>query len=254
MNPSHFSFIRTSKTYLPQYDVLLEKADAFRIWPEFILQDKVNIKYWEDLYVEFPLYQFFLTDQQEVVGNGNCVPLSLTAEEVSHLPEGGWDWALERAFLDKKAGKKPNTLCVLQLGINKGYQGQGVSDTLVRFMKAIAKEQQFTQFIAPIRPHGKQQYPLQTMENYVSWTNAEGLPFDSWIQTHCKNGAQIDKICAKARQVEGTVQQWERWTKQSFQSSGKYIVDFALNPIEIDLEHNIGRYTEPHVWMKYSVE
>ncbi|WP_353162414.1 GNAT family N-acetyltransferase [Myroides odoratus] len=250
---SHFSFIRTSKTYLPQYDVLLEKVDAFSVWPEFILQDKVNIKYWEDLYVEFPLYQFFLMDKQEVVGNGNCVPLSLTAEEIEHLPAEGWDWALERAFLDKQAGKKPNTLCALQIGVNPVYQGQGISGLLVRFMKAIAKEQGFEHFILPIRPNLKHQYPLQSMEEYSRWTNEEGWPFDPWIRTHCKNGATIVSVCAKAMHVEGSIQEWEHWTNRSFQSSGTYVIDFALNPIEIDLERKIGRYIEPNVWMKYTL-
>lgn len=254
MNRTHFSFIRTSKTYLPQYDVLLEKVDAFSVWPEFILQDKVNLKYWEDLYVEFPLYQFFLMDGQEVVGNGNCVPLSLSEEEMQNLPDEGWDWALERAFLDKQAGKKPNTLCALQLGINKTYQGQGISKTLIQFMKAIAKEQQVATLILPIRPNKKYQYPLQSMDNYITWTNEEGLPFDPWIRTHYKNGAELVKVCTKAMQVEGTIQEWEHWTGRSFQSSGSYVIDFALNPIEIDLEQQKGSYIEPNVWMKYQIQ
>ncbi|WP_158963600.1 GNAT family N-acetyltransferase [Myroides fluvii] len=251
---SHFSFIRTSKTYLPQYDVLLEKVNAYSEWPTFILQDKVNVKYWEDLYVEFPLYQFFLVDGQEVVGNGNCVPLSLTAAELDNLPAEGWDWALERAFLDRQAGKTPNVLCALQIGVNPAYQGKGISNTLVRFMKAIAKEQQVDSFILPIRPNRKYQYPLQQMEDYIMWKNEDGWPFDPWIRTHCKNGATLVKVCSKAMFVEGSVQEWEQWTNRSFQSSGNYVIDFALNPIEIDIEKNIGRYIEPNVWMKYALD
>ncbi|MBB1138059.1 GNAT family N-acetyltransferase [Myroides sp. WP-1] len=253
MNSSRFSFIRTSKTYLPQYDVLLEKVYAYSVWPEFILQDKVNIRYWEDLYVDFPLYQFFLIDGQEVVGNGNCVPLSLTEDELNDLPEEGWDWALERAFLDKQAGKKPTVLCALQMGINPAYQGQGISNQLIGFMKAIAKEQQLDTFILPLRPNKKHQYPLQSMEQYIQWTNKEGWPFDPWIRTHCKNGAEVVKVCTKAMLVEGSVQEWEQWTNHSFQASGQYIIDFALNPIEINIERNIGTYVEPNVWMRYNV-
>lgn len=251
---SHFSFIRTSKTYLPQYDVLLEKVYAYSVWPEFIVQDAVNIKYWEELYVEFPLYQFFLLDGQEVVGNGNCVPLSLTTAELQNLPDEGWDWALERAFLDKQAGKKPNTLCALQIGINPSYQGRGISHTLVRFMKAIAQEQRFNHFILPIRPTVKHQYPLQTMEEYIKWKDENGQAFDPWIRTHEKNGATVIKVCTKAMQVEGSVREWEQWTNRSFQSSGRYVIDFALNPIKIELESNKGTYIEPNVWMKYALE
>ncbi|WP_410880106.1 GNAT family N-acetyltransferase [Myroides sp. DW712] len=250
---SHFSFIRTSKTYLPQYDVLLEKVNAYSVWPEFILQDRMNVKYWEELYVEFPMYQFFLLDGQEVVGNGNCVPLSLTEEELQHLPKEGWDWALERAFLDKQAGKKPNTLCALQIGINPSYQGQGISGMLVRFMKAIAQEQRFNHFILPIRPTLKHRYPLQSMQEYIRWKNEKEQTYDPWIRTHEKNGAHIVNVCSKAMAVEGTVQEWERWTRQSFQSSGHYVIDFALNPIEIDLEKNKGTYIEPNVWMQYEL-
>lgn len=251
---SHFSFIRTSKTYLPQYDVLLEKVYAYSVWPEFILQDQINLDYWEELYVEFPMYQFFMMDGQEVVGNGNCVPLSLTKEELAQLPDEGWDWALERAFLDQQAGKKFNTLCALQIGVNPAYQGKGISQYLVRFMKALAKEQQMDDFILPIRPTLKHRYPLQKMEDYVTWKNEKGQAFDPWIRTHEKNGAKVMKVCAKAMYVEGNVQEWEQWTNRSFQTSGHYVIDFALNPIEIDLENNRGTYIEPNVWMKYNLD
>ncbi|UVD79924.1 GNAT family N-acetyltransferase [Myroides albus] len=234
--------------------MLLEKVDALNVWPEYILNDRINMEYWERIYYEFPLFQFFLMDGDVLVANGNCVPLYLTKSERQNLSDRGWDWALEKAFIDKDKQSKVNTLCALQIAVNKNYQGQGISKLLLRFMKAIAREQKLKDFILPIRPSMKHLYPLQRMEDYMQWINEKGQPYDSWIRTHLNNGAKIVKVCKESMFVDGTVKQWEEWTGYTFQSSGKYIIPFALNPIEISIETNRGVYIEPNVWMQYNLD
>lgn len=227
------------------------QVDAFSIWPDYILADTINQQYWERLYSEFPEYQFFLMDGDKVVGNGNCVPLHLSKEENANLPDGGWDWALEKSFLDREKGLEPNALCALQIGLNKEYQGKGISSQLIMCMKDIALSKNFMSFILPIRPNQKSQFPLIPVESYIEWTNEMGLPYDAWIRTHVKNGAEIVKVCKRSMYVSASIQEWELWTNLRFQSSGDYILPFLLNPIQVDLTVQNGIYIEPNVWMRY---
>ena len=44
---------------------------------------------------------------------------------------------------------------------------------------------------------------------------------------------------------------WEKWTGLSFPESGRYVVQGALQPIEIDLESDRGVYYDPNVWMQH---
>lgn len=229
------------------------QVEAFNIWPDYILADTINQQYWERLYSEFPEYQFFLMDGDKVVGNGNCVPLHLSKEENANLPDGGWDWALEKAFLDSEKGIEPNALCALQIGLNKEYQGKGISSQLVVCMKDIALSKIFMSFILPIRPNQKSQFPLIPMESYIQWTNEIGLPYDAWIRTHVKNGAEVVKVCKRSMYVSENIKEWERWSNLRFQSTGDYILPFLLNPIRIDLNTQNGMYVEPNVWMRYSL-
>lgn len=234
-----------------QYDNLLKQLDDFNIWPEYILNDTVNLTYWEAIYTQFKDYQFFLMDGDTVVGNGNCIALHLTESEAKNLNDGGWDWALKKAFSDLEDNLIPNTLCGLQIGIHKDYQGKGISRKLVQQMKSIAVDRDFNHFILPIRPNQKSNYPLISMEEYIKWKTVEGLPYDAWIRTHLKSGAELVNICSHSMYVEGTVEEWEQWTGLHFQTSGSYTLPFALNPIQINLEENKGVYIEPNIWMRY---
>lgn len=169
------------------------------------------------------------------------------------VPDEGWDWALEKAFLDREKDLEPNALCALQIGLNKEYQGKGISSHLVVCMKNIALSKNFKSFILPIRPNQKSQFPLIPMESYIQWANEIGLPYDAWIRTHVKNGAEVVKVCKRSMYVSENIKEWERWSNLRFQSTGDYILPFLLNPIRIDLNTQNGIYVEPNVWMRYSL-
>jgi hypothetical protein len=57
----------------------------------------------------------------------------------------------------------------------------------------------------------------------------------------------------KALVVTGKVSEWEEWTGMSFPESGPYVVPGALQPVQMDLEQNVGRYEDPNVWMRHPV-
>ena len=84
-------------------------------------------------------------------------------------------------------------------------------------------------------------------------TTPDGLPFDAWMRVHVRLGARIVSICHKAFWVRNTVAAWEKWTGLSFQQSGPYIIQGALNPIEIDCDADTGVYCEPNVWMHHRI-
>ncbi|MCC9043526.1 N-acetyltransferase [Myroides sp. M-43] len=229
------------------------QVDQFNVWPAYVLADKVNLKYWPAIYELFADCQFYLLEGEVVVGNGNCIALHLSETELANLPDRGWDWALEKSVLDYNKGLVPNTLCALQIGLNKEYQGKGISNQLISYMKSIALKMSLDAFILPIRPNLKTNFPLIAMDQYIKWTNKEGLPYDAWVRTHVKGGANIVKVCSESMIVKGTVKEWESWTGLTFQSSGEYLLPVLLNPITIDLANDRGIYIEPNVWMQYDL-
>jgi hypothetical protein len=40
--------------------------------------------------------------------------------------------------------------------------------------------------------------------------------------------------------ITGTVSEWEGWTDMRFPESGAYVVEGALQPVEMDLERDLG--------------
>jgi GNAT superfamily N-acetyltransferase len=222
------------------------------IWPEFMLNDPVANEYFFALYSSFPAFQYRLIDGDEVVGAGNAIPLYWDAP-LSELPDAGWDWALATGFAQQKEGIKPNLLCALSITINPRYQGKGISGEMVKAMKNITREHGLDALILPVRPNAKHQHPHMPMSSYMHLQRDDNLPQDPWLRVHTRLGAAIIKECPQSMTIPGTIEQWTKWTGRQFPASGSYIIDGALVPVKIDLEHNLGLYIEPNVWMVHSV-
>lgn len=217
-------------------------------WPEFMLHDPVSDACWEDLFTYFPEYQLALLEGDDIIGYASSIPLSLDPEKME-LDERGWDWALEKGFEDSKAGGEATVLCGLQIGINPQCKGKGISSVLIEGMRNVAMQKGYKALVLPVRPTLKHKYPLVDMEDYITWKDRNNLPFDPWMRAHVKFGARIVKVCPRAMYIPGTLAEWEAWTGLSFQTSGKYIVEGALAPVEVSLEKKRAEYTEPNVWM-----
>jgi hypothetical protein len=91
------------------------------------------------------------------------------------------------------------------------------------------------------------------MEEYVAWKGNDGLPFDPWLRVHVRMGAHVVKVCHRSMEIRGTLDQWAKWTGQSFPKSGGYVVPGALNSVIIDVENGFGVYIEPNVWLSHSL-
>jgi hypothetical protein len=247
MNHYHYS------TYARRPDLVAgARSVNSSAWPEFMFHDAVADRLWDRLEGTFADYQTLWFDENErVVAVGNTVPLVWNGA-LDQLPTG-WDDAFERAVHDTDAGREPTTLCAIQATVDRSLQGNGLSRMVLRGMRHRAAEAGLAALIAPVRPTLKSQYPLTPMERYMHWTQPDGSPFDPWLRTHWRLGAQIVKVGEPSMLIEGTIGEWEAWTKLRFPETGQYIVPGALNPIAIDVETDRGRYIEPNVWMQHAV-
>jgi GNAT superfamily N-acetyltransferase len=224
------------------------------VWPEFMLHDQVANELWRELLDRFAEYQFALYDSwnERVAGMGNSFPLKWD-EPLEHLPEEGWDWAFQEAVKNHKEGVRPNLHCAIQIILRRDYQGQGLSDAMVDAVREVTKSQGLEALIIPLRPSEKHRYPLISLDDYVTWTNEQGQPFDLWLRVHLRLGAKLIKVCHHSKTIRGTRAEWESWTGMKFPQSGEYVVDRALTPIEMNVESDEGVYVEPNVWIVHKV-
>ena len=224
-------------------------------WPEFMLHDPVANGF-PDLYAKLPEYQFVLIDREtdEVVSIGNSVPLYFDGNP-EDLPDDGWDWAMTKGLDDLAQGRTCNLQSALQVVVFGDQRGRGISSRSVQAMKDIGQRHGLKGMIAPVRPSRKCDYPLTPIERYIKWTRPEDeLPFDPWLRVHARSGACIIKPCPTAMRIEGSVAEWESWTKMCFPESGEYFVHGALVPVTIDVESDRGLYIEPNVWVYHDFE
>ncbi|MEA2096068.1 MAG: GNAT family N-acetyltransferase [Candidatus Cloacimonadota bacterium] len=233
---------------------LIEKGDEIvvQVWPEFMLHDAVANEYFFQLYSAFPEYQFWLVDGKEIVGIGNSIPI-YWKDKLENLPEEGWDWALKKGFDDSKTGIKPNLLCGLSVTINPKFQGKGFSTKMINSMVQIGKRNNLESLIIPVRPTQKKQYSELSMDDYIIQRRDDGLLSDPWLRIQEKLGGKIIKVCSKAMDIRGSVQDWKNWTGLDFPQSGNYKIDGALKQVDIYLENDEGIYIEPNVWVAHEL-
>lgn len=243
-----YNFVKNIQDHQKLQDKLTSQ-----VWPEFMLQDAVCNRFWFRLFTEFSDFQFTLLEKSKAIGVANSLPLAWH-RSWQELPEEGWDWALEKGFEDSVAGKQANILVGLQIAVHPEYQRKGLSKVILQQLKKVAERSGFSALIIPVRPSQKSHYPLQSIDEYITWRRADGRLFDNWLRVHEKIGGKIIKACKKAMYISGTVSEWETWTDLKFKTSGKYIVPGALVPVQADLHKDLIEYVEPNVWVLHELE
>ena len=222
-------------------------------WPEFMLHDAVANEHWHHLLDSFAEYQLALYDPENdrVAAMANSLPLRWD-EELENLPDGGWDWAFEEAVRQHKQGIAPNLHCAIQVVIHPEYQSQRLSMPMVKKVRSVTKARGLQALIIPVRPSEKSRYPLTSLDDYVTWQNEMGLPFDAWLRVHARLGGRMVKVCHESKTVRGSRAEWEAWTGMKFPQSGRYVIPDTLSPIEMNIDKDEGIYIEPNVWLVHS--
>lgn len=235
-------------------DLSERAADATAdVWPEYNQHGDVLGEYWGGLDEVFPDFQFVLLDEEadEVLAQGHTIPLAWDGTP-GGLPRG-IDGLLEDGFRLAREGGEPNALSACAIEVPPAHQGKAFSRVLIEEMGRIATRHGLAALIAPVRPTLKERYPLTPIERYASWSRPDGLPFDPWIRTHVRLGAEIVRPEPHSLRITGAVAEWEEWTGMAFPESGTYIFPRGLAPLEVDREADRASYWEPNVWMRHAV-
>lgn len=240
---------------------LAERPDLFsqilaleqEVWPTFMRKNPVAARYWERLFRYFPNDQQILIDEREqVVASANAIPVRWDAT-LENLP-AGWDAVLEQGILEYEQELPPIVLSALAILVKPTLRGQAISSRMIKALRHVALTHGFSLLIAPVRPSLKHRYPLIPIQDYVSWTRDDGLPFDPWMRAHVRLRASVLKVAPQSMVILGNIKQWEEWTQMRFPQSGSYVIPEALTPLLISFERDEGRYEEPNVWMQHRIE
>ena len=218
-------------------------------FPEFILADHVWNDSWPYMINDFAEYQLIILDESgALMGMLNTVPFRWdgTSED---LP--GFHDLLKRSINEHQAGIEPNTFSAMQAMTTPDAKGKGISAEIDKASHQLAVSKGFAWSVSPIRPTLKDQYPNFSLEDYANWKNDAGEPFDPWVRVQDRRGGERLKIQEASTVIEGSVTDWQNWTKMSFPVTGNYVVAGAHTLVHIDREQDRGRYEEPHIWYRY---
>jgi GNAT superfamily N-acetyltransferase len=238
-------------TYAERPDLAGRLDELEDVFPEFMHHGDVTNLYWPTFASgRIPEFQLVLYDEaaDTILGRGQTTPFRWDGSPAD-LPDGV-DGVLRRTY---EEGGEPTALSALVAVVSPRAQGRGLSHLIIEGMREVAARHGLTALVAPVRPTLKPRYPLTPLERYLTWRREDGELFDPWLRVHERMGAEILGVCPGSLVATGTVAEWEEWTGMAFPDSGRYVVEGALVPIEIDREHDCGRYVEPNVWMRHSV-
>lgn len=184
-----------------------------------------------------------------LVAAGWGVPIAWD-ETADDLPDGYSD-ALARALTGCREGITPDTMVVCAAQVRPDAGRSGLAVALLDGLIATARAVGLSRVVAPLRPTAMHRYPLTPIEDYATWTRADGSAFDPWLRTHLRMGAQLLGTRPNSQTFTGTVQQWQEWSGLDLPGDGAYVVVDALAPLYVDQAANRATCTEPTIWVRH---
>ena len=240
-----YSFSELSPTLVDQYKTTVRSA-----FPDIIFQSEVVKNSCDKIQNYFPEFQIYYVDEDDqLIGFINAIPFYWD-RPLDELPDEGWDWEVKVGIEGYENNIKPNCIGGLQIIVAKEHLGKGYSKQLIEEGKKMKEKLGFKNFLLPIRPTFKSKYPEMDMKDYIN-LKVDNKIYDPWIRTHLSSGAEIIKICPKAMHIYGDIPVWERLMNRKISKSGTYLVEGALNPVEIQVDKDYGEYFEDNIWINY---
>jgi len=219
-------------------------------FPAFITADQEAKGYIGRVREWFPHLNIVLVAQGETpVATGWGVPIRWSGD-VADLPSGYTD-ATRRAVALHEAGGEPDTFVICGGIAHPEHKGSGLASALITALIALSDREGLPRVIAPLRPTLKHRYPLTAIEDYASWTRADGEPFDPWLRTHVRLGGRFIATAPRSQTMTGTVAEWEAWSGMGFPGTGDYVIPGGLSTLHIDRDADEGRYVEPNIWVRH---
>lgn len=232
-----------------QYDDEAEQRFA-EDWPEFIFHDEGVTPYRERRVEYFRDWEFYLVAEDRLIAGCWGVPIAWDGT-VADLP-GGFTDSLGRSVTSYEENVVPNTFVLMAAAVRSDEQGRGHAGRVITAVRDRAVANGLDQVIAPVRPTLKSRYPLTPIETFMTWTREDGLPLDPWLRTHVRLGATILAPAPASQTMTGTVDDWEKWTKMPFPSTGTYTIPDGLTTLTIDRDADTGTYIEPNIWLQHA--
>ena len=223
--------------------------------PEFMRQDPAAGLYYGDgyldRYLEYGLVAVDPAEPGRPVARAFSVPFAFPdpARKRETLPDGGWDQVILWAHRDQLTCVRATAVSSLEIMVTPRLQGRGISRVMLAALRDNARRLGFAELYAPLRPTDKHREPLTPFAEYVARRREDGLPYDSWVRTHLRLGAQVIKVAPCSMVIAGTLAEWRRWTGLPFDKSGSSIVPGALSPVHVSLEQDHAVYVEPNLWV-----
>ncbi len=218
-------------------------------YPPFIDADPVWAKVSPSFYQEFSEFQFFVAED----GTDRLVALSRNVPFIwDGVPENlpGYHQMLTQALEDWRQGKSANSLSPVEVIIHPEYRGKGLVELVIGQIVELANLHKQQHVVSAVRPTLKHLYPLAPIGEYANWRREDGQLFDPWFRAWERLGAEMLKAEPESTVIEAPVTQWQSWMNMEYPVSGDYWLADGLSVLTVDIENDMGRHCEPHVWFE----
>lgn len=216
-------------------------------WPAFVEPTGLLVEWGIHAHDD---HQLIMLDGDGPIARAASLPLSWDGNPET-LPRRGWDGVIEQSATDTYSGATLNTLCALEVGIDKGHTGRRLSQTAFTALRDHAREAGFEHFIAPVRPSGKTQYPEMPIADYVGRRRDDGLRADNWLRVHERIGGRIIALSPTAMTITAALHTWRKWTGEPFTTTGLTTVPGGIAPVFVNVDLDYAVYIEPNVWVEH---
>ncbi len=223
-------------------------------WPTFMLQDPHSRLYFNnfDAFVEWIWFLVATEDSDALLGRILTVPFRWE-EDLSELPDRGWDEAIELGVETTRLGRDPNTICALEITLDPSARGKGLSSICLRHLQSITRERQLAHLVAPVRPTSKVAHCAEPMSSFLRHKGPDGFSADPWLRTHQLVGGRVIRIAPLSMTITGTFDDWFHWTGMDLRESDTAVgVAGGIVPLLVDRGNEIAVYVEPNVWVSHN--